>query len=85
MPARPARKCSIVGLGIETLGVSLTSEARYSKSASWIGLTWLTLPETTIFGGAKWTSLPAAFWNALAIPPCSSTPSSWSRKSVWKK
>jgi hypothetical protein len=50
------------------LGVSLARLLRYSKSASWIGLTCLTLPETTIFGGAKWTSLPAAFWNALAMP-----------------
>jgi hypothetical protein len=55
MPARPPRKCSIVGDGIVTLGVwpALTRDFRYSKSARWMSLTWRTLSITRITGGAS--------------------------------
>ena len=55
MPARPPRKCSIVGDGIVTFGVrpALTRDFRYSKSARWMSFTWRTLSITRITGGAS--------------------------------
>ena len=81
--ARPPRKCSIVGDGIVTFGTRLVTDFRNSKSASWIGRAWRTLPVTCITGGAKLTS-PALPWNFAVMPPRVSTPSSCSRKSMWK-
>src|SRR5471032_2155925 len=67
-----------------TLGVPLVTDLRNRKSSSWIGFTCLSLPVTCSTGGAKSTS-PTAPRNLTAMPPRTSTPSSCSRKSMWKK
>ncbi len=74
----------MVGEGIVTLGVFVVTDLRNWKSASWIGLTWRSLPVTCSTGGAKSTELPAPR-NLIAMPSRTSTPSSCSRKSMWKK
>ena len=83
MPARPPRKCSIVGDGIVTFGVwpALTCDFRYSKSARWMSLTWRTLSITRITGGAS-SSLPSGFRIVTGMSVL--TPPSCSRKSMWK-
>ena len=83
MPARPPRKCSIVGDGIETFAVcpGVTCERRYSKSAFWMSLTWRTLSVTRITGGAS-SSLPSGFLIVTGMSVL--TPPSCSRKSMWK-
>src|SRR5215472_8951770 len=73
----------MVGEGIVTFGVRLVSDLRYSKSATWIGEAWRTLPVTCSTGGAKSMS-PLALWKCAVRPPRASTPSSCSRKSIWK-
>ena len=57
-----AAEASVLGIlaGIVALAVSLVTLARNSKFARSIGATWLIRPLTTIRGGAKCTSLPAA-------------------------
>ncbi len=83
MPPRPPRKCSIVGEGIVTLGVPFVTDFRNLKSSSWIGFACFTFPVTLRTGGAKPTS-PVLVWNCDVKPVCVSTPSSCSRKSMWK-
>src|SRR5437762_5045336 len=83
MPSRPPRKCSIVGDGIVTFGVRLVTDFRNLKSSSWIGLACFALPVTLSTGGAKPMS-PFFVWNCEVNPVCVSTPSSCSRKSMWK-
>jgi hypothetical protein len=81
IPARPPRKCSIVGDGIVTFGVRLVRLLRYSKSARWMSFTWRTLSITRITGGAS-SWLPSAFLTIIGSSQC--TPPSCSRKSMWK-
>ena len=73
----------MVGEGIVTLGVCLVTDFRNLKSSSWIGRPCFTLPVTLSTGGAKPTS-PFLVWNCAVKPAWVSTPSSCSRKSMWK-
>ena len=81
MPARPPRKCSIVGDGIVTFGVRVVWLFRYWKSASWMSLTCRTLSITRITGGAS-SSLPSGLRMVTGMSVL--TPPSCSRKSMWK-
>ena len=83
MPARPPRKCSIVGEGIVTFGVrpGETRDFRYSKSACWMSSTWRTLSTTRITGGAS-SSVPSGLTTVTGMSVF--TPPSLSRKSMWK-
>ncbi len=86
MPARPPRKCSIVGDGIVTLGVApganlATCAFRYSKSARWMSFAWRTVSTTRITGGASsWVPSGLRIVTGMSV----FTPPSCSRKSMWK-
>ena len=75
MAARPPRKCSIVGDGIETFGVRVVTLARNWKSRTWMGRTCRTLPVTCMTGGAKSTT-PSFVWNFDGTEPWVTTPES---------
>ena len=83
MPARPPRKCSIVGDGMLTFGVcpGVTRLFRYSKSARWMSLTWRTWSTTRITGGVN-SSVPSGL--VIVAGTSVLTPPNWSRKSMWK-
>src|SRR6185436_10899740 len=79
----PAAEMQHGGDGMVTLGTRLVTDLRNLKSSDWMGRAWRSLPVTCITGGAKFTS-PALPWKLAAMPPRVSTPSSCSRKSIWK-
>src|SRR5258708_15291724 len=89
MAARPPRKCTQVGDGIGggaavhalsatgfRLVKSSTDRPRLRFSFSW----------TSNRGGENWMS-PCSLWNLAGSPPCTSTPSIFSRKSrnQWRR
>ncbi len=83
MAARPPRKWTIVGDGTQTFGVAVVTDARYSKSATWIGRAWRSGPVTDSLGGVMCTVSAAS--ELAAMLPVTATPSSCWRKSRWNQ
>ena len=83
MPARPPRKWTIVGDGIDTFGVTVVTDARYRKSATWMGWVCRSLPTTVNLGGVMCTVSAAS--ELAAMLPVTATPSSCWRKSRWNQ
>ena len=81
--ARPPRKWTIVGDGIDTFGVCVATEARYRKSSTWMSRPWRSGPTTDSFGGVSGRSTAAS--ELAAMLPVTATPSSCSRKSRWNQ
>jgi hypothetical protein len=79
--ARPPRKWTIVGDGIDTFGVCVATDARYRKSSTWMSWAWRSGPTTESFGGVMWTVVAESELDAML--PVTATPSSCSRKSRW--
>ena len=83
IPARPPRKCAIVGDGIVTFGMHPggVSGSMNSRSATWMGRSWVSLPVTVIRGGVWCTVSPES--EVEAIVPSVVIPPSCCRKSRW--